>query len=111
MNRRGLTLVELMITVAILGILSLAIGNATGRTQRTALGELHRERALLLLEYHAEMLLRSEPPDPAVLERLTHALPKAAVSVERSPGVAMLRATWESPAGTPSVRSLTVLTP
>ena len=111
MNRRGLTLVELMITVAILSIMGLAIGSATRQAQLTAMSELQRERALLLLEYHAERMLVSEAPDPEALERLTSSLPKAAVSVERASGVATLRATWESPTGTAATRALTVLTP
>lgn len=111
MNRRDVTLVELMIVVAILGILTSAVGSATRQAQLTALSELHRERALLLLEYHADQLLLAQAPDPAVLERLTAALPKAAVLVERSSGVATLQATWEAPTGRSSTRSLTVLTP
>ena len=60
MKRRGFTLIEMMIVVAMLGIASALSGINGVRAQSVAIAELQRERALLLLD---EMDARQTRPD------------------------------------------------
>ena len=109
--RNGLTLVELMITVAMLGIMAACLGTATRRVQLTGITELQHEQALLLLEYHADCTINNTRPDRNTLDRLTRTLPGAEVHRVREGGVVTLVANWRDALGGPAIRSLTVFSP
>ncbi len=108
MSRRAFSLVELMIAIAILGITA-ALAGGVGRNSRLdALAELQRERAQLLLEYHAHCRVGGVAPDDAVVSRLTRALPAATlIAVEEAPTVT-LAVQWNGPRARPETRRLTV---
>jgi prepilin-type N-terminal cleavage/methylation domain-containing protein len=110
MSTRGYTLAELMITVAIVGISSGIVAGSARQARLAALGELQRERALLLLEYHAGCAEHGRAPDPAVLARLRESLPDAAVATRREGDLTTLTVGWRPPLGLRQERSLTVFT-
>lgn len=105
---RGNTLVELMISTAVLGILSSILYGAVGWEQRAALGELHRARALVLLEYHADCLSSGRDPDPKVVDRLEESLPQAAFEIRAEKDTRTLTVTYKDPLRGSASRSLTV---
>lgn len=107
--RRGYTLVELMFTVAMMGILVAGIDALALQTERTALTEVQRERARLLLGYHARQIAAGRPVVPAIEEQLTASLPGAKVLRERAGQAVTLRVSWTQPTGPASELSLTVL--
>jgi len=109
--RRGYTLVELMITVAIIGISTAIIFGAARTARLHGLARLQGERALLLLEYHADCAVDARPVEPAVVEQLTASLPDARVSAEGGGGTTTLTVHWRPPVGLPQQRSLTVFVP
>ncbi len=110
MSCRGTTLVELMITVAIIGISSGLIIGAARHARMLGFGELQRERALLLLEYHAVHVSQGHGVDEAVVERLTESLPDASVSTRSTSDLTTLTVRWRPPLGLEQERSLTVFT-
>lgn len=112
---RGYTLVELMITVAVLGIAVVIADTAGRQSELRGLVELERERATLLLEYEADCVSRGRTPDPAVITRLTAALPDARIDSTSEAGTTTLTVSWRPPGvhpapGRPETRSLTVFT-
>ncbi len=107
-RRAGVTLVELMITVAMVGITVGALGSATRRAQLVGLAQLQQEQAQLLLDHHAQRLLDGADPSPDAAEQLAARLPGAVVSQEPGDGVVTLAVTWTDAAGAPARRALTV---
>ncbi len=110
MRTSGYTLVELMITVAIIGISAAIIGGAAQQARLTGLVELQRERALLLLEYHARCAAEGRATDPQVVERLVESLPDTQVHAQAERGLTTLTVQWRPPLGLPQRRSLAVFT-
>lgn len=107
--KRGFTLIEQMIAVAMLAIGALAMDALAQHTERAALAELQRARAGVLLEYHAARAMKGQPVEPEVLSRLTASLPEAKVERVTKGDLITLTATWRAPVGTPGRRVVTVL--
>lgn len=107
--KRGFTLVEQMITVALIGISTLALDTLSLQTERAGLAELERARAGVLLEYYARGVSTNQRPDPEVLRRLTESLPEAKVERSFEGNAVTLTATWRAPTGPQGRRVLTVL--
>jgi len=109
-HRRGVTLVELMIVVAMLGIMTACLGDATRRVQLLGLAELQQEQAQILLDYHAQCAMSGqgsiEPP-----AHLISSLPGATITQQQAGKLLTLALTWDGPAGSPATRSLTVFAP
>ena len=106
--KRGYTLVELMVTVALIGVSGVALDAYALHTERAALAELQRARAGVLLEYHARRVSSGLPPEPAVIERLTASLPEAKVERAAAGELVTLTATWRVPVGPAGRKVLTV---
>lgn len=108
MNRRGYTLVELIIAVAILGILTVGVAGSVRDARLRGLAQLQRERALLLLAYHAACVADGRPVKAPVEDRLVEALPEARVERRSQGDLATLTVSWRPPRGGIASRSLTV---
>lgn len=107
--KRGTTLVELMVAVGVLGILLGFAGGLAQVTERTAQGEVLRERARVLLEYHARQVSLGQPVDPQVEGRLKASLPRASVRQQRAGQAMNLTVSWRTPADAEGRLVLTVL--
>lgn len=111
MRRSGFTLIELMISVALVGILSTAAGVRGGITRELGFAELQRERALILLEYQASCAATGAPVADAVRERLSAGLPRLQLTEEVSALSTTFGASWRDPFDRPVHRDLTVFVP
>jgi len=107
---RAFTLIELMICIAVIGIISMAAGTNVMRMQQVAVAEVQRERARLLLDYRGDHLAKGTSPDPAVEARLTERLPDAAVEHRKDGPVTTVDVVWRDPFGRVTRQSLTVFT-
>ena len=96
MRQRGFTLIEAMITVAILGISTLAITQGAAYTRSHATAILQRERALQVLEYEAGLRIRGESGDDATRRLLLDLLPEATYERRAEPGGETLVVSWIS---------------
>lgn len=76
-----MTLIELMIAVALIGISAVTVGHAAQRQRLDGQELLQRARADELLAYHAERAIHDQRPDADVSSRLTEGLPHASVKV------------------------------
>ena len=110
-SRGGFTLVELMITVSLLGILTLLFDVVARQVERAGLAEVQRERARLLVEYHARQLSAGAPIVPVLDETLRAAVPGLAVKHARAGKLVTVSATWPAPAGPEGHLALTVFVP
>lgn len=109
MRQRGFTLVEAMITVALIGIVSVIAGATAVAERRAAASVLDGERAAQVLEYEADCLSTGKPPDARVLVQLQAELPGARLEVAKAGQAATITVSWTR-GGTPGSRSLTVFT-
>ena len=108
--RRGVTLIELMIVVAMLGIMTACLGDATRRIQLLGLAELQQEQAQLVLDYHARCAMNGQRKS-ALPEPMSTSLPGATLTQTRTGELLTLSITWDGPAGSPATRAMTVFTP
>jgi prepilin-type N-terminal cleavage/methylation domain-containing protein len=108
--KRGSTLVELMITVALLGIVAGgALSHGQRSVRRAAQERLQQERASQVLEYEAEAVSTGASVDQGVEGALLEELPGASVSARRAGPTTTIELTWHAEGAT-RTRSLTVFT-
>ncbi len=105
---RGFTLIEAMISVSILGIVTVGLLQAGTSARLRATERLQQERATQVLEFEAEALAAGAVPSTEVELTLLAQLPEA--RIERSPAGRMVtvRVTWGR--GRTNSRELTVFT-
>lgn len=106
---RGMTLIEMMITVAILGIVAVSTSDGVLQVKRHAAFALQRERALQVLEYEAAAIVSGRPVDAEATAVLLALLPEGRLESRRSSGLRTLRVTWKSARGGDGRRELVLL--
>jgi prepilin-type N-terminal cleavage/methylation domain-containing protein len=107
-NRRGTTLIELMVCVAVLGITAAAAGVTGSRMQAQGRAAIQQEQALLLLEYHASCASTGAAVDDAVADRLMEPLPDGTLWAVHGGKTTTLEVSWRDAMGRPTARRLTV---
>jgi prepilin-type N-terminal cleavage/methylation domain-containing protein len=105
---KGVTLIELMITIALIGILSASAGVTTSRMRQLAVLEVQREQAHLLVDYHAAHLSRGVPADTAVVARLESPLPDVDVTFDSAGRTTTVVVRWRDPLNRSATHALTV---
>jgi prepilin-type N-terminal cleavage/methylation domain-containing protein len=73
--RRGFTLIELMVGIAILTILTALAGGTLWQQRKVAIAESQRERAWQALDYAADRVARGEPLEGPAVTALLEKLP------------------------------------
>lgn len=94
MTRRGSTLVEMMIAVAILGIVGTATTGIVTEVRRQGTRAVQRERALQVLEYEAAAAVSSRPVDASAQQALLQLLPEGTVTSRKAAGLRTIEVTW-----------------
>jgi prepilin-type N-terminal cleavage/methylation domain-containing protein len=105
---RGFTLIELMISVALIGIALGTLGGAVALQQRASASVVLRERALQLLEAQADALLHGAPLTGAQLAALKAELPEGALAERSEGGLRILSASWKEQGGRQSLELVLV---
>ncbi len=108
MTRRGYTLIEVMIVVAVLGITAAGASLTGSRIRMHGIDALQQEQAWLLLEYRATCLSGGRVPDATVEDRLTAPLPDAVVTSTSSGAHTTVGIASTDPFGRATHRDLTV---
>ena len=93
---RGYSLVELMITVAIMGIVVDILGPMVNYQRGLSISEIQREKAHQILEYVAESLSSGRKPLPASLERLQESLPQSKVELTQKGSLTQISVRWKA---------------
>ncbi|MBL8617680.1 MAG: prepilin-type N-terminal cleavage/methylation domain-containing protein [Deltaproteobacteria bacterium] len=106
--KRGHALVELMIGVALIGIIASLAGGAGRAARLDAAVPLQRERAGLLLEYQAECAATGVVPDPDTVKRLSEHLRDTHMTESVAATTVTFHVQWTAPRGQTLSRSLTV---
>lgn len=91
---RGFTLIEAMVTVALIGIVTVSLLQAGTSARLRANERLLHERATQVLEFEAEAVSSGVVPDPEVERALLAALPGARVERTKQGPTVTLRVTW-----------------
>jgi prepilin-type N-terminal cleavage/methylation domain-containing protein len=91
---RGLTLIEVMIGVALLGIAVGTLGATAESRRREAVELVLRERALQLLEAHADRFVRGASLDPKLADELLHELPGGVMQSSGQGGLRTFTVIW-----------------
>lgn len=91
---RGITLIELMVTVASIGIVTVGLLHAGTSARLLAAQRLDQERATQVLELEAEALSTGVAADPEVARALLAALPEARIERLRDGRTVTIRVTW-----------------
>lgn len=107
-RERGFTLIEAMITVAILGIVTVGLLQAGTTARLRATERLQQERATQVLEFEAEALSSGESPNAEIELTLLAELPASRIERMRTGRTVTVRVTWGH--GRTSSRELTVFT-
>ncbi len=108
--KQGFTLIELMISVAILGITAALGGNLIVRLSRESAELVLRERATQILEYEADMLMRRTPPDATTRRALLAELPESELTIQRAAGpVTTAEVRWKGAGGHTEHLSLAIV--
>ncbi len=94
--RRGMTLVELMISVALVGILAAGVASTGRRQLLESQAELQLQQAWVWLQYEAECAAVGVSPDPDALVRLEAGVPGHVQRV-RDGELVELRLSWQDP--------------
>ena len=108
MKQRGGTLIEMMIAVAVMGIVAGTAGLAWSQHRTQSAAALERAQARVLLDYLAERVAGGEVPEAAVLRRLQAPLRDSALERERRGPVEDVEVTWIDPTGRPQTLGVTV---
>ncbi|MDP3233834.1 MAG: type II secretion system protein [Myxococcales bacterium] len=106
--QRGFTLIEAMVTVAIMGIVTVGLLQAGTSARLRATERLQQERATQVLEFEAEALSMGASPDAQMELSLLAELPGSFIERSRAGRTVTVRVTWGH--GRPSSRELTVFT-
>jgi prepilin-type N-terminal cleavage/methylation domain-containing protein len=95
---RGFTLIEAMITVALVGIVSVIFGNVAVSLRRDATELALREHAWQAAEYEASVLARGETPNEQTRQVLLAQLPQGRIEhVKMASGAVITRVSWRGP--------------
>lgn len=108
--RRGASLVELMVALAVLGISASIMGSATGMIRSWSAEVVLRERALQVLEAEARAWMNGrDGAQPEVRERLLEELPQGRLETSpSSAGTVQLTVHWRAATRGTSSRMLVV---
>lgn len=90
----GFTLIEAMVTVALLGIVTVGLLQAGTSARLRANERLLQERATQVLEFEAEAVSNGVAPDAAVEAALLAALPDAHLERSKQGRTVTLKVTW-----------------
>lgn len=107
MNARGFTLVELMVTVAIIGILGLLFSSVSINAEQRAQEELQRARAEVLAGAVLREAATGQPLAGETRARLEAGLPSVEVTSRVAAGARTVRVTWRAQSGAPAEVVLT----
>lgn len=108
--RRGVTLIELMVTVSVLSISALIAGDAALTLRRQAQEVTQRERALQWLEFEAATLTSKFGGDPTMRAALMAELPDPLLDSQVRDQATVITVSWQGAQGKRHLRSLAVLT-
>jgi prepilin-type N-terminal cleavage/methylation domain-containing protein len=100
---RGVTLIELMIAVAVLGIAVLVEGGALSALQEQGADTALRERARQCLDYASNAMVEGVVPRADVQAELVADLPEGALRVSPEGPLTRLEIRWRSPRGRQSL--------
>ncbi len=109
MTRRGFTLVELMISVAVMGVMGLLFDVTSNIVERRASEELQRARAEVLVSELVRASAMGRPVDPATRAKLEAGLPRVEVEQKPAAGAVTWVVRWRGWSGAPLEVSLTGL--